>query len=260
MIKRFFSDIQHYFHYSIFSARSQLKSEVANSYLNWIWWVLDPLCFMMIYTFIFGYVFNSREQYFPAFIFIGLSMWDFFSRTLTNSVKIVKNNKAIVSKVYFPKYILILIKVWVNAFKMLISFGIVVLMMVIFRIPISWNVLFFIPIVLILGIFTFGCACFLMHYGVYVEDLSNVVTIVLRFLFYLTGIFYNIESKIPQWGTWLNRYNPIAFLLTSMRQALIYRTTPDLKMMAFWLAVSLLLAVAGIRKVYKEENSYVKSI
>ena len=260
MIKRFITDVKHYFSYSVYSARSQLKSEVANSYLNWIWWVLDPLCFMMIYTFIFGYVFNSKEQYFPVFIFIGLSMWDFFSRTLTNSVKIVKNNKAIVSKVYFPKYILILIKVWVNAFKMMVSFGIVVLMMVMFWIPISWNVLFFIPILLILGLFAFGCACFLMHYGVYVEDLSNVVTIVLRFLFYLTGIFYNIESKIPAWGVWLNRYNPIAFLLTSMRQALIYRTTPDLGLMAIWLVVSLVLAVLGIRKVYKEENSYVKSI
>ena len=260
MIKRFVSDIKHYFHYSVYSARSQLKSEVANSYLNWIWWVLDPLCFMLIYTFIFGYVFNSREQYFPAFIFIGLSMWDFFSRTMTNSVKIVKNNKPIVSKVYFPKYILILIKVWVNAFKMMVSFGIVVLMMIIFRIPISWNVLFFIPVLLILGIFAFGCACFLMHYGVYVEDLSNVVNIALRFLFYLTGIFYNIESKIPAWGALLNRYNPVAFLITSMRQALIYRTTPDLSMMAFWLVVSLLLAVLGIHKVYKEENSYVKSI
>ena len=27
-----------------------------------------------------------------------------------------------------------------------------------------------------------------------------------------------------------------------------------------WLAVSLIIAAAGIRKVYKEENSYVKSI
>ena len=104
MQKRFFTDIRKYFHYSIVSARSQLKSEVANSYLNWLWWILDPLCFMLIYTFIFGYVFQAREPYFPVFIFIGLSMWDFFNRMVTGSIKIVKNNKAIVSKVYLPKY------------------------------------------------------------------------------------------------------------------------------------------------------------
>lgn len=260
MIKRFFRDFHKYFRYSLVSAKAQLKTEVANSYLNWIWWVLDPLCFMLIYTFIFGYVFNSREQYFPVFIFIGLSMWDFFNRTVTNSVKIVKNNKAVVSKVYFPKYVLILIKIWVNGFKMLISFGIVALMMVVYRIPITWNILYFLPILLILVIFSFGCSCFLLHYGVYVEDLSNVVSIALRFLFYLTGIFYNIETKIPGWGASLNRYNPMAFLISSMRRVMIYQSCPARKLLLLWLVISLILAGLGVRKIYKEENSYVKSI
>ena len=260
MFNRFISDMKKYFRFSLFSARAQLKTEVANSYLNWVWWVLDPLCFMLIYTFIFGYVFNSKEQYFPVFIFIGLSMWDFFNKTLTNSVKIVKNNQSIVSKVYLPKYVLILIKIWVNGFKMMVSFGIVILMMVLFRIPISWNVLYFFPIVVTFGIFTFGCGCFLLHYGVYVEDLSNVVAIVLRFAFYLTGIFYNIEKKIPEYGAVLNRYNPVAFLITAARQCLIYEMTPGRKLLLLWLAVSLIIAAAGIRKIYKEENSYVKSI
>lgn len=260
MLKRFIADFKRYFTFSLISAKSQLKSEVANSYLNWIWWVLDPLCFMLIYTFIFGYVFNSSEQFFPAYIFIGLAMWDFFNRTMTNSIKIVKSNKSIVSKVYFPKYVLILTKIWVNAFKMLICFGIVILLMIFYRVPISWNALFVLPILMTLILFSFGCSCFLLHYGVYVEDLSNVVTIALRFLFYLTGVFYNIEKRIPGIGTFLNRYNPMAFLLSSMRECLIYCQTPNLKILLLWFIISLILSVFGIRKIYKEENSYVKSI
>ncbi len=260
MLRHFIADLRKYYRYSVLSATAQLKSEVANSYLNWIWWVLDPLCFMLIYSFIFGYVFDAREEYFSCFIFIGLAMWDFFSRNLTNSVKIVKNNKAIVSKVYFPKFILILTKIWVNGFKMIVSFGIVVLMMLFLQVPLSWNILWFLPILAILTIFSFGCSCFLLHFGVYVEDLSNVVTIVLRFLFYLTGIFYNIDTRLPGFGEALNRYNPVAFLISAMRQSLLYRQAPDLLMMLVWLVISLLLALAGIRKIYKEENSYVKAI
>lgn len=260
MIKRFIADIKKYFRYSVVSAKSQLKSEVASSYLNWIWWILDPLCFMLIYTFIFGYVFNSKEEHFSVYIFIGLTMWTFFNKTLQGCVKIVKNNKSVVSKVYFPKFILILSKIWVNGFKMMISFTIVIIMMITMQISISWNVLYVIPILLILALFTFGCSCFLLHFGVYVEDLSNVISIVLKVVFYLTGIFYNIEKRIPEWGTALNRYNPIAYLLTSMRQCLLYCQTPGRKMLLFWFAVSLLIAIAGIWKIYKEENSYVKSI
>ncbi|MBQ1281646.1 MAG: ABC transporter permease [Oscillospiraceae bacterium] len=260
MFKRFWADLKKYFRYSVISAKSQLKAEVANSYLNWIWWVLDPLCFMLIYTFMFGYVFGSKEQYFPIYIFIGLSMWNFFNATMAQSVKLVKNNKTIVTKVYFPKFILILIKIWINGFKMMISFGIVLVMMIVFRVPITWNVLYFIPIILILALFSFGCACILMHYGVYVEDLSNVVTIVLRFVFYLTGIFYNIEKKIPQIGTLLNRANPLAFLMTSMRNCMLYSSTPHRKLLLLWFVISLALSILGIRKIYKEENSYAKAI
>lgn len=260
MLKRFVSDIKRYFRYSIVAAKSQLKAEVAGSYLNWIWWILDPFCFMLIYTFIFGYVFQSNELYFPIYIFIGLSMWDFFNKTVQGSVKMIKANKSVVSKVYFPKYILLLTRCWVNGFKMLVSFSIVVAMMLIFRVPVTWNVLFVIPVFLTLFVFTFGCSCFLMHYGVYINDLSNVITIVTRMLFYLTGIFYNLESRIPQYGILLNRYNPVAFLLSSVRKCLIYSATPELPFLLLWFVVGLLIAVAGVRKIYKEENSYVKAI
>ena len=252
--------MKRYYRYSIVAAKAQLKTEVADSYLNWIWWILDPLCFMLIYTFIFGYVFKSSEQYFPVYIFIGLSLWTFFNKTLQGSVKIVKSNKAIVSKVYFPKYILVLTRLWVNAFKMIVSFGIVIAMMFFFRIPVTFNVLYAPLIIIVLGLQTFGLSCFIMHYGVYVNDLSNVLSIGLRMLFYLTGIFYNLEKRVPEYGVILNRYNPVAFLITSMRECLIYGEAPNAKILLIWTAISVLFCILGIRKVYKEENSYVKAI
>ena len=53
MFNKFREHIQKYWKYSFFSAKTQLKAEVANSYLNWLWWIIDPLSFMLIYTFIF---------------------------------------------------------------------------------------------------------------------------------------------------------------------------------------------------------------
>lgn len=260
MLNRAIQDLKKYFRYSVVSAKSKLKAEVANSYLNWLWWILDPLCFMLIYTFIFGFVFDAKEQHFPVFIFIGLTMWDFVNKTLLGSVKTIKLNKAIVSRVYFPKFILVLSKIWINGFKMMISFGVVVLLMIISKVHLSLNVFFFIPILLILVLFTFGCSCIVMHYGVYVEDLSNVLNIFMRFVFYATGIFYNIETRIPQFGGLLNKINPVAFLITSMRQCLIYGSTPDWKLLLLWFIVSVILVILGLRKIYKEENSYVKAI
>ena len=58
---------------------------------------------------IFGIVFKASEPYFTTFIFIGLTMWNFFNKNVLQSVNMIKRNKAIVSKVYIPKYFLILI-------------------------------------------------------------------------------------------------------------------------------------------------------
>ena len=134
---------------------------------------------MMIYTVIFGVVFNAKEQFFPVFIFIGITMWSFFSRNISVSVGIVRENKGIITKIYMPKFILLLSRMLVNGFKMLVSFGVIALMMIVFQVPISVHIFEAVPILIVLFLFTFGIGTILMHYGVYVNDLGYITGIVL---------------------------------------------------------------------------------
>ena len=260
-MKRFWKDLTSHYRYAIYAAKSELKSEVANSYLNWIWWVLEPFCFMLIYAFIFGVVFNAKEQYFPVFIFTGITAWDFFNRCLTQSVKLLKSNKSIVTKVYIPKFILLISKMFFNGYKMLFSFVIIVIMVIYFRIPITLNVLYIVPIFIVLFVITFACMTHLMHYGVFIQDLANVTNIALRMIFYMTGIFYNIEKRLPaKYVGILMKGNPMALVLSSLRKCLLYGQTPDVKWLLIWFIIGIIVAALGIRKIYKNENSYVKVI
>ena len=109
-MKNFLRDLKKYKNYVLYSAWAELKQEVINSYLGWVWLVLEPFCFMLIYTFIASIVFKSSEQYFPVFVYIGLTMWNFFNKSVVASVKLMNSNKDIVTKVYLPKYILIIQK------------------------------------------------------------------------------------------------------------------------------------------------------
>ena len=70
-MKRFINDIKRYYKYSIYAATAELKSEVAGSYLGWLWWFLEPLCFMFVYAFLVLAVFRTSEQYILAFVFVG---------------------------------------------------------------------------------------------------------------------------------------------------------------------------------------------
>ena len=87
-----------------------------------------------------------------------------------------------------------------------------------------------------------------------------MVSIVTRMLFYLTGIFFNLEARIPQYGTMLMQYNPVAFMISSMRKALLYGQSPASIFMLVWVVVGIVLSMAGVKKIYQEENNYVKSI
>lgn len=264
-MKRFLMDIKKYKEYAIYSAKSGLKSEVADSHLSWLWWILDPMLFMMVYSFIAIIVFGSGEKYFAAFVFIGLSSWSFFSATIKQGVRIVSKNSAIVSKVYIPKYILLLIQMLINGFKMMVSYILVVGIMILYRVPVSFKLLYVIPIFMTLFVITFGFSSIMLHFGVYVDDLFNITNVVLKLVFYLSGIFYSIEVKVGNalgepFTTLLLRCNPIALIMDSLRKCMIYETTPDYLALLVWFFLGIMLSIIGIHIIYKNENSYVKVI
>lgn len=259
-MKRFINDIKRYWNYIVFATKAELKAEIINSYLGWAWLILEPLCFMLIYTFIAVVVFKSKLDYFPVFVFIGLSIWNFFNKMMVSSVKLVNANRDTVTKVYLPKFVLLLVKMGVNLFKMGVSFLMVIIFMIIYRVPITWNILYFFPLVLIAVIVTFGFSSIVMHFGVFVEDLVNIVNIVLKLVFYMTGIFFDIGTKIsnPVYKTILLDVNPIANIISNLRSVMIYSSTPNLTFTFVWLVIGIGLSALGIRTIYKYENTYVK--
>ncbi len=258
---RFINDLKRYWSYAKQSAKAELKSEVVSSYLNWLWWILDPLLFMLVYTFIAEVVFNRSEPYFPAFVLIGLTMWNFFDKIVLGSVKIVKNNHAIVSKVYVPKFILVIQKMLVNGFKMTISFVLIALLMAVYRVPVTYRVLYVIPLLLVLLVVTFAISNLMLHFGVFVEDLYNVLKVLLKLMFYMTGIFYSVATRVPApYNDLLLTLNPVAFLINCSRTCMLYGGTPDLRILLCWGAAGTLLSVIALKIVYKYENSYVKVI
>ena len=132
--------------------------------------------------------------------------------------------------------------------------------MVIYRVPLTWKVLWVFPIIISLVVFTFGVCTFMMHIGVFIEDLSNITTILLRMLFYFTGVFYDLSSRVHNvvYRTILLDFNPIANFIHNTRCVLIHSGEPIVIWTLFWFLVGVLLSFLGIKTIYKYENTYVK--
>lgn len=260
-MKKIIAHIKRYNPYSLYAAKSELKNEVTNSYLTWLWWILDPLFFMLVYTFIVEVIFKTNEPYLPVFVFAGLLIWNFFNKNVSISVKIISSFRGIVSKIYIPKYMLVLEKMYVNFIKLIISFVLLFILMFIFKVPITINILYSIPILFLVFIITFAVSTILSHFGVFVEDLYNIVQVVLRLGFYLSGVFYSISNRLSlKSAKLLFRINPIAYAIEDFRNIFMYGKNLNFELFFYWLILGIILCVIAIKLIYKYENTYVKVI
>lgn len=248
-----------YHEYVLYAAGARLRSEVSNSYLNWLWWILEPFLEMIVYIIVFGYFLHMSEEYYPIFLFIGISMWSFFARCVNGSVGLIKRNRSIITKIYIPKSILLLKDICVNVVKMLLAFVIVAFMMLGYHIQLGLTGLFALPVLLVFIMLTYGVSCFFLHFGVYYEDLEYATSILLNILMYFSGIFYSIERYLPgETGRILLAFNPVAFLITSMRHALIDRRGADTMLLVLWFILACVLCICGVLVIRRNENNYVK--
>ena len=100
-----------------------------------------------------------------------------------------------------------------------------------------------------------------MHFGVTLNDLGNLTNIALRMVFYLSGIFYNINERLH--GTLkylLLRLNPIAFCMNELRKVMLQNHLPSFTGLTVWLILGILLCALGVHLIHKNENSYAKVI
>ena len=117
------------------------------------------------------------------------------------------------------------------------------------------------PLVIIpLYTVAFGMGTILLHFGVFVEDLANIIGIVFRFLFYFSGIFYDIETKIQiePYSSIMLYGNPIACLIHQFRLIFFYGQAPEYIMLLIWFVGGILLTIIGVALIHKYEDGYAK--
>ncbi len=254
----FLRDLNRYYKYAMYSAASELKSQVAGSYLGWMWWILDPLLFMLVYTFVAMYVFQYHVDNFPLFVFMGITIWNFFGSTVESCVGIINSYSAVTKKAYIPKFILVLMRQFENMIKMFISLFICLISIIVLQIPLTINIFMIVPIFVVYFVLIFGIGSIFAYIGVFVSDLSHVLTVMMRFLFYLSGVFYAVDRFSDSLLSIYSMICPTGFIIMQFRNVMMYGIGLDYVMLLYWFVIGIILSVIGVSLLYKGEKDFMK--
>ena len=220
-------------------AKNDFKRKYAGSYLGTVWAFVQPVITVFVYWFVFekglgnGSRILSREGMeapFVLYLVSGLVPWFFFQDALNGGTSALIEYVYLVKKVVFQISILPFVKVlsalFVHVFFLV--FCLLVFFLYGFRPDLyTLQVLYYSAA---LFLFVLAASYLTSAVQVFFRDLQQIVGIVLQIGIWFTPIMWSmvsLQSRIPGWLSVIFRLNPMFYIVSGYRDALINRA-------AFW--------------------------
>ena len=218
----------------------RLSVRYKQSALGWTWAALQPLALMGIYTIIFTRVTTVRTGGvpYPVFVFSALLPWIFFSGTISTAVNGLVLHPNLLTKMYFPREIIPLSYMVASLADFCIASTILGGLMVYYKVPLTWHLLYAIPIVVILAGFAAAIALFFSALQVRFRDVGLAMPFLLQVWMFTVPVVYSLQS-VPQRFRSLYLLDPVAGLIEGFRLVVIHGAAPDFRAMALSGAVTI---------------------
>lgn len=212
-----------------------IKLKYRRSWLGYVWSVLNPLLVMVVMTVVFSTMFSRDIENFPVYLFCGQLLFNYMNNTTQQAIFSITSNASLLKKTYVPKYLFTMARTTSGLVDLFFSLGALVIVLIVTRAKVTWYALLFPYVLIQLYLFTLGLGLFLAQASVFFKDTQFIYNAVTTAWFYVTPIFYPLES-LPEWLSWcIKHLNPIYFYVGQFRDLVYYGRMPgDLIMLAGW--------------------------
>jgi homopolymeric O-antigen transport system permease protein len=233
----------------------EIQGRYKGSYLGLLWSMINPLLMLAVFTFVFGYLFQSRWSSghghesimdYTLNLYGGMIAFNIFSESVVKASTLIVTNPNYVKKVIFPLEVLPLSVIASAAFHALLSLAILLVISAFDGIPPHWT-LIYVPVVCVpLILLASGMSWFLAALGVFLRDLGHVISVLVQLLFYLTPIVYPASMlEGSPWAQRLMKFNLMATIVENFRAVVNAGNSPHWLALGVATAVCLVIALAG---------------
>ena len=206
----------------------RLNVRYKQSVLGWAWALLQPLALTGIYTVIFARVttVTTGGTPYPVFVFSGLLPWIFFSTSISSAVQGLVVHPNLLPKMYFPREIIPLSYLAAGLADFCIASIILIGLVVHYHVALTWNLLYAVPIVTLLGGFAAAIALFFSAIQVRFRDVGLAMPFVLQVWMFTVPVVYSLQS-VPVRFRNLYLLDPVAGLIENFRMVVLHGTAPS---------------------------------
>jgi lipopolysaccharide transport system permease protein len=215
-------DLWNYRELFFFLAWRDIKVRYKQTALGAAWAILQPVLTMGLFTVLFGVFLKlpSGGVPYPVFVFSALLPWQLFAYALTQSSESLVADRNLITKVYFPRLVVPLSSVAAGLMDFAISFVILLILMLVFRIPITIRLLALPAFLLLALLSAMGVGLWFSALNVQYRDVRYALPFLAQFWFFATPIAYSIEIVPQQWRL-LYSLNPMTGVVEGFRWALL---------------------------------------
>src|SRR6516162_6739030 len=254
-------DVWSYRELLFFLVWRNLKVRYKQTVIGVVWVVIQPLLSMAVFTIFFGRLAKlpSDGLPYPVFYFAALVPWTYFATALQQATNVVVENQHVITKVYFPRLILPISSVVSGLVDFAISFVVLVLVTLGFRI-IPGTAALYLPVFLLLAVATaLGVGLWLSALNALYRDVRYVTGFLIQFWMLASPVVYP-SSMVPQRWRWLYGLNPMSGVIEGFRWALTGHGQPAGLLQLVSAVMVLVLLASGLIFFQRMENTIVDRV
>ena len=240
-----------------YKAYADIKAESARSYLGVLWWIIEPILYLCTFYILFVVVLERGGRDYVPFFLCGAVVWKWFASGLNGGSHSIIANSGLLQQVYVSKFVFPIIAVLGATARFLPIMGIFMGFLLLYGIKadIAWLNL---PLIVLSQFFLITAAALLAGaITPFLPDLKVAIDNGMMFLFFLSGIFFDINDVHEPVRSYLF-LNPMAILIDEYRKVLLFGDVPDSLRLGLITAISCGVAGFALLLLKQMDHKYGK--
>jgi len=218
-----------------------IMSRYRKSILGPFWALIQPIVYMLVFTFLRGVTeFSDEGIPYPIFTFAALVPWTFFFFFFVQSAPSVLMNASVIKKTAFPIEVFPLSAVMTTFFDFIMSGIVLAGLMIWYRIPVGFALLWLPVLLLVTALLAFAVGMFLASFGTFKRDLVMAAPFLMQFWLFTSPVMYPL-SQVPEKWRSLYIINPVVGLIEGYRHVFLKASNPPIAPLIWSVVITLVI-------------------